>query len=492
MEKAQSYPAPGSSLGDIWSAVKRKWVTGVAVLAVTVVAAGILGALWPKSYQATAVIAVSPLAADPTRDIEVNIDTEAVIVTSRRVITGAADELGVDAKDLQDRTSVAIPTDSSALQVTVTADAADTAADQANAVADAYLDYRAKQAEVLVRNYVREGLDTQIESLLDGLAPDTSASEKSMVQRRVAALREKKSQILARTPGPGEVVSSATPPSSPSSPGVTMFIGAGLVIGALLGAAAALTHDRLDPRVRSARLLAGQVPCRVVDRSRRKPAQFREHVEFSLKAIRLEAAARADAPTVVVSSEGALRSDFLEELRKGASPETTGRVVVVPQPGPVGVAQAVASNPADAVFVIACRTADHLNEVGELVSSLEEWNRPPRLVLMLDAAVTSAKAAEKPVPAASTAAASKGSDGRPQAPQQALATTKASGPGNGAGNGAGNGTGNGTGNGNGNGAGNRAGNGNGAGNGFPTGQRPQNTRQGQPAPTVDRFKRGRR
>lgn len=394
MQSQQSYAGPGWTLGDIWAAVLRKWVTALALFATTVVACGVLGALWPKSYEGTALIAVSPLAADPTRDIEVNIDTEAVIVTSRRVITAAAAKLGVNTKELQDRTAVSIPTDSNALQVTVTSSSPSKAAAEANAVANAYLGYRANESEALVRKYVREGIDTQIDSLLESLPSDSTSGDRSMVQRRVAALREKKSQVIASAPGPGEVVSRATPPSGPSSPGMTIFLGTGIVLAALVGVAGALLHDRLDPRVRSAKLLARHVPCQVLDAAGRSRAQFREHVVFALRAIRREASSGDSTPTAFVAVDGPSASELVEDLRRAPSTEGTGPLVLVPEAGTVGVARAVATTPPDAVFVLVCRASDHFDRVMEPVSALEQWNRVPSLVVMLGA---EAEADQSPV-----------------------------------------------------------------------------------------------
>ncbi len=374
------------SLGDIGATLVRRWRSGMAAFLLVLAAAGALGVVWPVSYSATAVVAVSPLALDPngTRQVELNIATERVIVRSRQVATAAAESLGpdVDPGDLQSRTTVTIPQDSDALEISVSASSPEAASDAANAFAEAYLAYRSDESADFAAN-VSQGIEAQIDTLLASLTKSTSVATRALVQQQVADLRSQKSALTGTGISPGAIVSRAVTPASPSSPGLALFIAAGIAAATLAGFSMALLAEHLDTKVRSAALLNRQVTFPVVDGRAYDLESLMVHIGFLLDAHRREAGLqRMKAPAVVLLTPGASREEFAHRLRDAGSFEIPESMVVIAEPGEAGVAHAIASEPSGALFVVVCRVKDRLTDVRRIDSALGDWGREPSLVLI--------------------------------------------------------------------------------------------------------------
>ncbi len=393
MERVDGAGQREVSLGDVGAAVSREWRTAVLVFAATLGIATLLSFVWPTSYQATATVAVQPLSLDPTgtRTSELNIATEQVIVTSRQVAGEAAKELGgVDADDLRDGVSVTIPQDSSALEITATARSAEGAANAANAFAAAYLDYRRNAATELADS-ISQGIDAQISTLLASLSSSSSSSAKATVSQQIADLRAQKSALTGTTVSPGDVVSRAVAPQSPSSPGLPLFVAAGVALGAMLGFAAALVRDRLNPRVHSAARLARHVDARILDGRRQSQETLARQVSLILDAFRKDAGtSQAQAPLVMIGTDPG-RYDPLAMFSDATN--LPHSISVMSERGPAGVAEAVGSLPVGAIVAVACVASDAWDEVTAMTEAMAEWGRHPVLVLIApDVAV------EKPEP----------------------------------------------------------------------------------------------
>lgn len=245
--------------------LRRRWRV-IAVCALVGVLGGV--ALWaatPTRYSATTSLVVSAGVSNPftgTKE-EVNIRTEQEILGSREVAQRASEALGVTLNPgsfLLSQVDVAAPSGSQVLQVTVSADSPTEAARAADALSEAYLEFRREGADTVVNGYL-EKIDAQLVEL-QGRPQDAATS--SLVQ----TLQQQRLSLLLTTSEPGRIIGEAEVPSSAATPGLTVSLAGGLVGGVLLGVAAALLRERTDPRVRSADRLGrvvGEAP--VVDAS---------------------------------------------------------------------------------------------------------------------------------------------------------------------------------------------------------------------------------
>jgi capsular polysaccharide biosynthesis protein len=148
-------------LRELAAQVSRRWV--VLIVSITLVTAASLGAgaLVQKQYTAAASLTVSPLTTNPfsTAAInqQVNINTERAILKSKEVARLASEQLGTGADGpsaLLRQVDVAAPSGSQVLEVSVTMPDPQKAADYANAMAAAYLKFRAEGAAEVASGYV--------------------------------------------------------------------------------------------------------------------------------------------------------------------------------------------------------------------------------------------------------------------------------------------------------------------------------------------------
>lgn len=366
------------ALGDIGAAVKREWPTAVMVFLATVVAATALAFAWPPTYEATATVAVHPLSVDAAGDrtVELNMYTEQVIVTSRQVASEAV-KLFDDTQrpeGLQKRTTVVIPDQSSAMEITVAGATPQRAADAANAVAEAYLAYRQDAATKLANDLI-SGIDAQISALLTSLSAKSTDSMRSQISQQIADLRSQKSALSATVASPGDIVSRAVPAQSPSSPIKPLYIAVGLVLGSILAFLLAWLKDRLSSRVGSAGRLATRVRCRVHDHRPLPPRDLAPQVLAIMDAHR-RAEGEDDAPRFVVATD----VTRVDPALLFADQED---VVPVAATGLAGIADAVAAAGTEAVVAVLCTARDKWREVASMTEALREWGREPAVVAIV-------------------------------------------------------------------------------------------------------------
>jgi polysaccharide biosynthesis transport protein len=224
--------AEEANLPELIDQLRRRWK--VAVL----ITAGIfLGALFyvetmPNEYQGRSIVAFAPKAiqdsAPPSADtVRLIVPAYSAYVTSPAVIDSVAQDVGVDPDELEDGADASVATDTGNLTITVTLDEPRPAANAANALAEAAVDFSADDELV-----------------------------------------------------GGEVVVEATVPSSPSGPPRRLLEAAALLAGALIGIAVALLLERGRPRIRSWRdiyqltgyTILGRVPRSRVSRGKPRDA----------------------------------------------------------------------------------------------------------------------------------------------------------------------------------------------------------------------------
>ncbi|WP_162795638.1 Wzz/FepE/Etk N-terminal domain-containing protein [Nonomuraea lactucae] len=259
----------GTDLGEHLSLLRRRWLlflgltlaggtTGLALLRLT-----------PPAYTATTQVLVAAVGTQEqgnqvtNRQREpLNLDTEAQVAQSAVVAARAAKLLHAP---VLAPVEVSVPPNSAVLSISVTAAAPEAAAAQSRAYAEAYLANRTAGAQAAIAlqqramlaklRQVNSGLDAvtkELEGLRKGTAAHTLAAHRqSVLNRQTYSLTLKYDTLKTTTVTPGSVISEAVPPGAPSSPSLPLYLGTGLMLGLLLGSAAATVRDRLDTRLRT-------------------------------------------------------------------------------------------------------------------------------------------------------------------------------------------------------------------------------------------------
>ncbi|MCC9205417.1 Wzz/FepE/Etk N-terminal domain-containing protein [Arthrobacter sp. zg-Y769] len=232
---------PVIELGLLVGVIVRRWLL-VAVMVLLFGSVGlVLGGVAPVTYSASASLTVAPLTTSPfasSAPLQVNMATEREVMASREVAEAAAANLeDVTVDELMEQTSVAAPTGSQVLKVSVRDESAQAAADHANALAQAYLNFRSAGAGEIAEGQINL-LNQQVEEL-------TSSDSMSDAERQeLSSLHEQLTALSLVGEIPGRMISAAAVPSAPASPGIGVYMTAGAVLGLLAGCALALARDR--------------------------------------------------------------------------------------------------------------------------------------------------------------------------------------------------------------------------------------------------------
>ncbi|MGA5299420.1 polysaccharide biosynthesis tyrosine autokinase [Nucisporomicrobium flavum] len=203
------------------------WILLVTVLVTA--AAYAVGTTAPREFRAAAIVVVEPRVRANTTPVPPDMGTEKQLAQSGLVVDPAARRLGVDPGHLTGGLSVSVAPDADVLTFAYTDGDALTAQRRAQALAEAYVDYRN--------------------------ADDGPGGGPAPTQRAT-------------------LVTDAALPGAPVRRPVTVDLGLGLLLGLLLGAGTALVRDRLSDRLRGrddfARLLGGPVLAGVPRERRRR------------------------------------------------------------------------------------------------------------------------------------------------------------------------------------------------------------------------------
>lgn len=266
---------PGSSgpeLKEYTALLRRRWrLVGAGVLGGLVLAtAGVLAV--PSTYTSVAAVQVHPTGmAEFTGERsgrltgDVNLDSEAQVVLSDQVTAGTAEALpgAPTPADLRERIDVTVPSNSNILELHYSARSPEAAREGADALASSYLEHRGEQARSLINGRLealreeQEGLYERLATLAADNASAVGADQVS-ADAQADALRQEIGDLgngisplsaLHETVSPGQVITPADLPESPSAPAPLLWLVAGAALGLIAGLLAALVRDRLDPRV---------------------------------------------------------------------------------------------------------------------------------------------------------------------------------------------------------------------------------------------------
>ena len=201
----------------------------------------------------------------------VNLDTEAQVVQSATVAQAAA-KLMHSTGSLQaliNRISVTVPANSQVLLITCQAGSADGAATCAQSFAQAFLTYSATsttaaansqlsslQAKISALESAAAKLSVEVGSLPGNSSQRATAQQRlNSAQSQLNSLNSQVAELTAEVANPsgGSIISSASPPSGPSSPKKFLVFPSGLLVGLLTGLIAAFIRDRRDHRIRGPR-----------------------------------------------------------------------------------------------------------------------------------------------------------------------------------------------------------------------------------------------
>lgn len=224
-------------------------IRGLPLIALSMVVAAIVGAVvglaWPKSYEASAVITL------PSDGESQTVETERLVASSTAVLGQAVEELGgTSISDLQASVSIVIPKGTSALEVSAKSGDPERAAAIANAVVKAYNQGKSDGAKLaaVASTATTETRIANLEDLLDGAEEGSRKKEAIQTQLSDAEDRlldlELQRDVDAATLG--KIVSPATEPRQPSTPGLVIFALAGGALGVLMGSGAVLWLARRE------------------------------------------------------------------------------------------------------------------------------------------------------------------------------------------------------------------------------------------------------
>lgn len=226
----------------------QSWLVLVGtIVAFVLVGVGIF-MVYPEKYTAEAQHTVEPISvlSSGSSFNTVNMETERVVATSTSVLERAVSTLEqTTIEGLRQNTAVEVPRNSQVLIFQVTANSPQLAADRANALATAYGEERTDNARSVVERTTEE-LGRSISKLQELLDAQTAgSSEHSATQQQLQALLDQQARITATPFYSGTLVTPAEPPGKSNRPSVLVFVAAGMFLGILIGAIAALIVSRV-------------------------------------------------------------------------------------------------------------------------------------------------------------------------------------------------------------------------------------------------------
>ncbi|PMQ21200.1 hypothetical protein CIK84_06430 [Glutamicibacter arilaitensis] len=266
-------------LSEIWGRIVFRWKTVCAVVVLAIVGAVAFGVFSGTDYSAKTVLTVNPLTTNPfssaTANQQINITTERAILSSSEVARRAVADLGdeTSAASLSENARIEAPQGSQILTVTVVDTDPQLAADKANALAAAYLEFRAEGAAQVADTYIK-AIDERIESL------SKSETNGSTFDLALADLVNQRNDLALVAENPGRIIGYADEAETSSNSSLVLYAAAGLTGGLILGLIAAVLRDRLSKVVGNADRLAQATGLAVVTM---RNASDREGIRWVLR-----------------------------------------------------------------------------------------------------------------------------------------------------------------------------------------------------------------
>lgn len=242
----QEYKQP-MLLSDLWRRIAYRWKTAAVVFVLVLFATLTFGIVSNTNYSAKTVLTVNALTTNPfssaTVSQQINITTERAILSSGEVARRAAKNLGEEssAAALSENASIEAPQGSQVLTVTVVDSDPERAANKANALAAAYLDFRAEGAAKVADTYIK-AIDKRIAALTE------SGKNGSSSELALSDLINQRNDLSLVAENPGRIIGFADPADTRAYPSLALYAVAGVAGGIVLGLIAAVVRDRFSRR----------------------------------------------------------------------------------------------------------------------------------------------------------------------------------------------------------------------------------------------------
>ncbi|UYO96661.1 Wzz/FepE/Etk N-terminal domain-containing protein [Microbacterium sp. M28] len=236
------------TLEDLYRGIMQSWIVLVGTIVLFTVAGVGVFLIYPQKYTAEAQHTVEPISvlSSGSSFNTVNMETERVVATSTSVLTRAVEGLDdTTVEGLRANTTIEVPRNSQVLLFQVTANTPDLAAERANALATAYGEQRTENARSVVEQTTEELSVSiqQLQTLAESQAP--GSSERAATELQLQALLDQQARLTATPFYSGTLVTPADAPQQSNRPSILVFVAAGLFLGILVGAIAALIASRV-------------------------------------------------------------------------------------------------------------------------------------------------------------------------------------------------------------------------------------------------------
>jgi capsular polysaccharide biosynthesis protein len=281
--------------------LRRRWRVVLSCLLLGVLASAGYLMLTSKTYTATAtvnvnVISTQPFTTEKPASQLLDPETEIQVATSSQVLGTAAKTLANNKTLTQMRATTAVQPVAGAtvFQIRYTAPDKTTAVDGADAIATAFLDYRAAAASSKV-NGVLDRLSAQRDHLSNKLVGanrrlDNSVkgspvavqaeTDRELLDIQLTALVAQINQLDSVDTSGGTLLSGAHESAVKVSPSPLLIIGAGTMLGLIVGAVLAFAFNAVDRRVADSQTLSslggGEILAQLTGRHAAVPAEGRD------------------------------------------------------------------------------------------------------------------------------------------------------------------------------------------------------------------------
>lgn len=252
---------------------RRAGVVVVGVL-LGLVAAVLYLVLADRAVTASTLVNVNVISSDPfstPRSASGLIDasTETQTASSSVVLNQVASGLGETPSTIRRNMTATLASGNTVMRITYTADSTTAAEDGADAIAQAYLDFRSAQADARVQRIVDQ-LNAQRDGLRDDLVRINTIlkrakagsgraiqaeSDRQLTNIELNSLSSQINTFLGLDATGGVVLTTAAESPTSVSPSKTLILSTGLGLGLILGVLAAFAINSTDRRIRDARSL---------------------------------------------------------------------------------------------------------------------------------------------------------------------------------------------------------------------------------------------
>lgn len=288
-------------LGYYGAVLRRRWRVVVSCLLLGVLLGAGYLTVASKTYTATATVNVNVISSQPFSTEKpasqlLDPETEVQVATSSQVLSTAAKTLANNKTLTQMRSTTAVQPVAGAtvFKISYSAPSKTKAVAGADAIATAYLDYRAAAASTKVNGVIdrlsaqRDHLSKQLvgaNKRIDNSAKGTPAAvqaetDRELLDIQLTALVAQINQLDSVDTSGGTLLSAAHESAVKISPSPILIIGAGTMLGMIVGLVLAFAFNAVDRRVADSQTLSalggGEILAQLKGRHAAVPAEGRD------------------------------------------------------------------------------------------------------------------------------------------------------------------------------------------------------------------------